>query len=98
MLCGPQVTRGDMAPRALWRWAALQTADRAAAGAEPGRRGPSAGTLEVCWRITTFPCGSHAISSCAPSWLPCPVVDGHLGGDWLSELFAWSNYCSTSLL
>jgi hypothetical protein len=58
--CRPctQVTRGDMVPRALWRWAALQVAEKAAASGEPARRGPSAGTLEVrpaaafgcCWR------------------------------------------------
>lgn len=47
LLVCAQVTRGDMAPRALWRWAALQAADKAAAAAEPARRGPSAGTLEV---------------------------------------------------
>ena len=49
-----------MAPRALWRWAALQVAEKAAAGGEPARRGPSAGTLEV--RLLQQMAGVHHVN------------------------------------
>ena len=42
-----EVEAGEGTLRALWRWTCYQAAEHIGARAEPSRRGPSAGMLEV---------------------------------------------------
>ena len=46
-----EVETGEGTLRALWRWTCFQAAEQIGAASQPGRRGPSAGMLEVCARL-----------------------------------------------